>query len=106
MHRRICSGLLLIAIAASGGCDSDGSRAAVYQLRTNDYELEFDGLQKRTTDRVGAFRMVRIPEDIEVIEGRLKVGPRDYGAVQLKDKISVVGRKVAVNGQERTPSES
>jgi hypothetical protein len=106
MYRGTCIGLILSIIVACGGCGSDVDRPVVYKIQTNDYEVEFDGQQKKATIAVGAFLIVRIPEDIRVVDGMLQVGPRDYGAVRLKDKISVVGGKVAVNGRERTPSGS
>ena len=103
MIRKICAGLLLtlISFAASGGCGSKPPGSGVYQFETNDYKMEYDGQQKRTTIGPGFIRMVRHPEDIAVTEGVLRVGGRDYGPVAIKDKISVVGGKVAVNGQER-----
>ena len=100
--RVILAGLLLAAL----GCGPRPDRAVVYTIRTNDYEVEFDGQQKRATIGERAFRIVRLPEDIRVADGMLTVGPRDYGAVQVKDRITVVGGKVAVNGRERTPSGS
>ena len=106
IYRGICAGVLLTILASYGGCGSGGDRPVVYQLRTNDYEIEFDGQQKKATIGAGAVLIVRTPEDIRVVEGLLQVGPRDYGTVQLKDKISVVGGKVAVNGRERSPSGS
>ena len=92
---------LLSALAASAGCDSKTNVPVVYHFETNDYKFEYDGQQKRVTIGAGLMRMLRYPEDIEVSGGRLRVGPREYGTVKRKDKISVVGGKVAVNGQDR-----
>ena len=107
MDKIICRRLALLilsTIATSAGCGSKPSGPTVYQFETNDYKIEYDGEQKRTTIGPGLMRMVRHPEDIEVSDGELRVGPRDYGTVARHDKISVVGGKVAVNGQERRPS--
>jgi hypothetical protein len=93
----------LLALAALTGCGPKPSGSTIYQFETNDYKFEYDGEQKRVTLGPGLMRMVRHPEDIEVSKGTLRVGPRDYGAVELKDRISVVAGKVAVNGRERTP---
>ncbi len=96
--------LTLTIVAGAGGCGSRPSGPLVYQFSTNEYHFEYDGDQKRVTIGPGLMRMVRHPEDIEVSDGKLRVGPRDYGAVAKNDKISVVGGKVTVNGQERTAS--
>jgi hypothetical protein len=94
----------LAILSGLAGCGSKTSGPVVYRFQTNDYQFEYDGEQKRTTIGPGLMRMVRYPDDIEVSTGSLRVGPRDYGAVALKDRISVVGGKVTVNGQERKPS--
>jgi hypothetical protein len=97
------AGLVLTGLAcAKGGSKPPGQ--VVYQFETNDYKVEYDGEQKRVTIGQGLIRMVRHPEDIEVSGGTLRVGTRDYGAVAKNDRISVVGGKVAVNGQERQVS--
>ena len=106
MAHGIRAALLLAFLAGSGGCGWQADRPVVYQIRTNDYVIEFDGQQKKATIGEGVFLIVRIPEDIRVVEGALRVGDREYGAVKLKDRISVVGGKVAINGQERKPSGS
>jgi hypothetical protein len=93
--RAILAGLVLSSLACS---------SVVYQFETNDYKFEYDGEQKRVTIGPGLMRMARHPEDIVVSKGTLWVGDRDYGSVALKDRISVVGGKVTVNGQERKPS--
>jgi hypothetical protein len=95
---------LLLVVASSTGCGPMPSGPIVYPCETNDYKLEYDGEQKRITIGPGLIRMVRYPEDIEVYKGNLRVGSRDYGAVARNDRISVVGGKVAINGQERRPS--
>lgn len=86
------------------GCDSRPTGSTLFQFATNDYQFECDGQQKRVTIGPGLMRMSRHPEDIEVSDGTLKVGNRDYGAVARKDQISVIGGKVAVNGQIREPT--
>ena len=85
----------------TSGCGSNPPGPLIYRFETGDYKFEYDGQQKRITIGDGLMRMVRHPEDIEVSDGALRVGPRDYGAVAKNDTISVVGGKVAVNGQER-----
>jgi hypothetical protein len=92
---------LLLALA---GCRAEPEGSRVYQFKTNDYEVEYDGQQKKTTIGPGLMRMSRQPEDIEISGGTLRVGGRDYGAVARLDKVSVVASKVTVNGQVRTPS--
>jgi VanZ like family len=104
IFKRVALAASLLTIATSVGCGSKSAEPIVYQFETNDYKIEYDGEQKRTTIGPGLMRMVRHPEDIEVSDGELRVGPRNYGAVARHDKISVVGDKVAVNGQERRPS--
>jgi hypothetical protein len=106
MTRGFFAGLLVTLLACSGGCGPKADPRVVYQIKTNDYEIEFDGQQKKATIGSGHFVIVRLPEDIRVSEGQLTVGKRDYGAVRSADKISVVGGKVLVNGQVRTPSGS
>jgi len=99
--------LLVWPLVFSAGCGSKPEQAPVYQIKTNDYELEFDGQQKKATFGDGHFLIVRdYSEDIRVAEGRLSVGKTNYGAVRIKDRISVVGGKVSVNGLERKPSGS
>ena len=104
MSRGIRAGLLIALVTCSGGCGTKPDRSTVYQIKTNDYIVEFDGLQKRATIGTDLLLIARIPEDIRVAEGTLRVGARDYGSVRRNDKISVVGGKVSVNGEVRTPS--
>jgi VanZ like family len=102
IKRVVLFGSLLI-VGDSIGCDSRPSDSTVLRFEANDYQFEYDGQQKKITIAPGLMRMVRHPENIEVLDGVLRVGRRDYGAVARKDKISVVAGKVAVNGQERKP---
>ena len=104
MVARVALFAMLAIVAGATGCDSKPATPVVYPLESGDYSFEVDGDQKKVTTGTGFVRIVRSPEDIEVSNGTLRVGPRDYGAVARKDKISVVGGKVAVNGQERRPS--
>ena len=99
--RRLGRIATLLIPAALTGCDSSPPGPPVYQFRTNDYEVEYDGQQKKTTVGVDLVRMVRYPEDIEIVQGTLRVGPRDYGPVARHDRISVLGHQVSVNGQKR-----
>jgi hypothetical protein len=103
MLRIILRFALLGSILTLAGCDSRPSDSTVFRFEANDYQFEYDGQQKKITIAPGLMRMVRHPENIEVLDGVLRVGRRDYGAVARKDKISVVAGKVAVNGQERKP---
>jgi len=103
MIRRMFTHVVLAALLLTG-CGSKSSGPIVYQFETNDYKFEYDGEQKRTTIGPGLMRMSRHPEDIAVSQGTLWVGNRDYGTVARNDRISVVGGKVAVNGQERRPA--
>ena len=100
MNKVIRAGLAGVAFWASAGCDGPPG-SAVYRFEMNDYQFECDGQQKRVTEGAGLIRIVRHPENIEVSDGTLRGGPRDYGAVARKDRISVVAGKVAVNGRER-----
>ena len=106
--RRMVEAVALLAslmlLATWAGCRSKPEGSIIYQFQTNDYDVEYDGQQKRTTIGPGLMRMARHPEDIEISQGTLRVGNRDYGAVARRDKVSVVAGKVAVNGQARTPS--
>ncbi len=98
------AGLLIALIVGSAGCGSKSDHSTVYEIKTNDYVVEFDGLQKKATIGMEHVLIVRIPEDIQVAEGLLRVGPRDYGPIRRLDRISVVGGKVSVNGQARSPT--
>ena len=106
MTRGFLAVLLVTFLVGSGGCGPKADPRVVYQIKTNDYVVEFDGQQKKATIGLGHVVIIRIPEDIRVAEGQLSVGKRDYGTTRPGDKISVVGGKVLVNGQERTPSGS
>jgi hypothetical protein len=103
MRRTIPRFALVGSLLILAGCDSRPSGSMDFRFEANDYQFEHDGEQKRVTIARGLVRVVRYPEDIEVFDGRLWVGRRDYGAVAKKDKIFVNGVKVAVNGQERQP---
>ena len=97
------AGLALVGLScAPGGGWRSSEGTAVYRFQTADYEVEYDGTPKKTTIGPGLVRMSRHPEDIEILDGTLRVGGRDYGMVQKKDRISVVAGKVAVNGQVRS----
>ena len=100
MGRRLLFGLL-VAIAPPIGCGRSPAHSAVYVIRTGDYEVEYDGQQKKTTIGPGFVLMVRDPEDILIGRGRLAVGGRDYGEVAAGARILVASGKVAVNGVER-----
>jgi hypothetical protein len=100
--RSIIAGLALAGLScAPGGGWRSPEGTAVYRFQTADYEVEYDGTQKKTTIGPGLVRMSRHPEDIVISEGTLRVGGRDYGAVEKKDRVSVVAGKVVVNGQVR-----
>ena len=96
--------LLSTVVAGSVGCRSKVDRSKVYVVKANTYEIEFDGFLRKSTIGGDQFVLVRDPEDIRVAAGVLIVGKREYGAVRPTDKISVIGGKVAVNGQERSSS--
>jgi hypothetical protein len=98
--------LVLLLAAGSGGCGWRSEATVVHVIKTGDYEVEFDGQQKRATLAAGHFLIVRDSGDIGVFEGNLWVGNRNYGTVRPKDKISVVGGTISVNGQKRSPSGS
>ena len=102
--RRMLAGLLILSSPIAGGCGPKATGTAVYQIQSGDYTIEFDGRQRNTTIGVGKVVMSRDPEDIRIAQGRLQVGPREYGEVARLDKVSVVGGKVSVNGRERAPS--
>lgn len=104
--RRMTAGIALVGLAVAGlACSKVGPppTATVYPFETGDYSFECDGEPKKTIIGTGLMRMSRYPEDIEVQDGKLRVGRRDYGTVAKKDRISVVEGKVAVNGQVRKP---
>ena len=104
MIRRMFTRIVLAALLLTG-CGSMTSAPIVHQFETNDYKFEYDGEQKRTTIGPGLMRMSRHPGRHRRLAGdALRVGDRDYGTVAHNDKISVVGGKVAVNGQERRAS--
>ena len=103
MIRTMFAGLLISTVVGSAGCRSEPDGSFVYQIKMKDYDVEFDGHQKKATIAEDHFLIVRIPEDIRVSEGTLQVGRREYGEVHARDKISVVGGKVSVNGRERKP---
>ncbi len=106
MIRKFRAGLLMALVFPAAGCSTRPDHPMIYEIKTNDYVVEFDGKQKRATIGAELVTIVRIPEDIQVAGGLLRVGPHDYGSVKRNDKISVVGGKVAVNGQARSPSGS
>jgi len=99
-NRATVAPCLLLALL---GCRGDRENSTIYRVETTDYTIAFDGDQKRTTTGPGFVRMVRIPEDLLIQDGRLAVGGRDYGEVARRDEIAVVGGKVKVNGNERKP---
>ncbi len=104
MQRWACVGGLSIALLVNGvGRHSRSSAPAVITgLTVNGVDFEYERVPGMSIQADA--QDLRIRSDKAVIEvsgGELRVNGRSFGRVRPRDRISVVGGKVTVNGEER-----
>ncbi len=102
----ICSAWVsFIMLAAVSGCTSQPPPTAVVRgMNVNGYEFEYEFVPplKMMAD-ANSLSITSGKAEIRVADGKLWVDGKSFGPVKMKDKISVLGGKVNVNGEDRKP---
>lgn len=96
-------GVIALAAIATGCKNQPAGPILVHGMNVNGYVFDYE-LNSPSSIQADS-RDVHINTgntQIEVIDGTLRVDGRSYGAVKPKDRISVDGSKVGVNGEQRT----
>jgi len=98
--------LVVASLVFAGGCGTKSATPpVVHGLTVNGFELEYELVPPLSiTADANSLAISTGKGQIRVAEGKLWVHNRDYGTVQTKDRISVIGESVTVNGRAREPS--
>lgn len=106
MRVYICSALVsFIMLAAVSGCTSQPPPPAVVRgMNVNGYDFDFEFAHplKMMAD-ANSVTITSGKGEIRVSDAKLWVDGKSFGPVKTKDKISVLGGKVTVNGEDRKP---
>jgi len=94
---------VIALVVVATGCNSQPNGSILVRgMGVNGYEFDYEMTSPSSIQADS--REVHISTGkrrIEVIEGTLRVDGRSYGVVKQKDRISVDGDKVSVNGEAR-----
>jgi hypothetical protein len=73
-------------------------------MNINGYEFDYELVEPSSIQADSKDLSVTAGKrQIAVTDGKLRVDGRTYGVVKPKDRISTIGGKVSVNGEERKP---
>lgn len=96
---------VLVLLLGTIGCNHQTSvPLVVHGMNVNGYEFDYELAEPSSIEADSAsLRISSGKHRIEVVKGKLRVDDRPYGNVKTKDRISVVGGQVSVNGETRKP---
>jgi hypothetical protein len=96
----LCVWTLLMVWA---GCQPESGKAILVRgMNVNGYEFDYELTSPSSIQADSRDVQIRSGKIlIEVVEGKLRVDGRSYGAVKQKDRIAVEGDRVSVNGEVR-----
>lgn len=97
--------VIALMTVATGCHEKQAGPLHVRGMNVNGYEFDYDNLPNSIQADAEDLRISAGKTQIEVIEGILRVDGRSYGAVKPKDRVSVLGGNVSVNGETREAGE-
>jgi hypothetical protein len=93
-----------VLLLAGAGCNSPPPPPAVVHGQVNGFEVEYELVPPLSiTADASSWTITTEKAEIRVSDGKLRVDGKSFGSVKPKDKISVVGGRVSVNGEDRKP---
>jgi hypothetical protein len=98
-------GVLAAMLLVAAGCNNQPAGPVVVQgMKVNEYEFDYELVSPSSIRADAQVLSISTGQNqIGITDGKLSVDVRPYDMVKPKDRISVVGGKVSVNGQERKP---
>jgi hypothetical protein len=99
---RGCRSFAVVAMIVATGCkDQQPGPVLVRGMNINDYEFDYEGFPQTIQADAGDVHISTGKTQIEVVDRTLRVDGRSYGWIKPKDRVSVDGDKVSVNGEVR-----
>jgi hypothetical protein len=91
-------------LVATGCNNQPAGPILVRGMNVNGYEFDYEHVAPSSIQAdSNNLTITAGKSQIAVTDGKLRVDERSYGVVKPKDRISVIGGKVSVNGEERKP---
>lgn len=93
--------IVAMLISVSGCEDQKAGPLVIRGMNVNGYVFDFENLPTSIQADSEDVRISTARDQIEVVDGTLKINGEPYGKVNAEDRISISGDKVTVNGEAR-----